>query len=146
MGFRSNLVSLVSEDHINHPLPEWFIEKYKHVLHFNDRKTFAFSTKYETKEYGDALGSLLSDIQKAINWDEAGTDHIIVAYLHECGGVTKAYVRQHDITYAEPTGWEIVDEVQHGYGCGHGCPSCREVSGLWLDKITLPYSNHAIVV
>lgn|GEM_PF-2878685 len=112
-------------------IPDWFIEKYSNIhalIHkISDEEelyfTFPLSTYKEQKFYGDfETEGLFKDIQKILSENilHASLDIIL---LHECGGVTKVVITPDKIIGMEPTGWKIVEGVEHDY-C-YGCSDAK---------------------
>lgn len=113
MGFRS---TFTIEDY-RIKWPEWFVDKYKDSVWFNDDSTGVISSKHEAKTYG-LFSDLHLDIQKAINWDNFSLN-IVLVYLHECGGITRCQISRSSIKWSEPTEWHETNGIQHNY-C-YGC-------------------------
>jgi len=113
MGFRS---TFCTQDYsIEWPL--WFKEKY-HTLCFDG----GISSSREYKKYGNYLGDLDEDIQKALNECGFGDDNFILVYLHECGGITRVQIEKDKIYYSEPTYWELTKGATHS-----GCYECSDI-------------------
>lgn len=110
MGFRSTVISEVTDT----IWPEWFVAKYEKYINISD----CLSTKSEYKSYGEIIKDLPEDIQQAINWEERRMAFII-AYLHECGGITRCQIEKDAIKWSEPLKWRNTKEIEHNY-C-YGC-------------------------
>lgn len=115
MGFRSTMIS-EAPNAVN--LPEWFTAKWHRALNFSDslsdrHLTFPISTKYEKKRY---MPEIEEDLQKVIKEDLDHNDlQLVIIWLHECGGITRAEITKDSIVYSEPTKWKIVEDVTHNY-------------------------------
>jgi len=103
MGFRS---TLVTED-IRITWPDWFVEKYQHVLWFRPDHTGVISSKHEAKTYG-TLNDLAQDIQRAVDWEIF--EHFTFVYLHECGDISRCIIRTDSVHWQMPHGWEDLSE------------------------------------
>jgi hypothetical protein len=93
MGFRSTITS----QHYDHPIPEWFKEKYKEYLLFPSG-SFITSSK-EFKLYSGM--ELFSDYQKCLieNGLLKGNFEVVCAVLAEDGGVTRVILSKDRIEY-----------------------------------------------
>lgn len=112
MGFRS---TFTTQDY-NIPWPEWFRNKYQSLIWFREDGGTLSSVR-EVKTYM-AWSELHDDIQKAIDWEGFGLDFVL-AYLHECGGITRVQISRDRIVFTEPADWIVTKGVTHDY-C-YGC-------------------------
>ena len=112
MGFRS---MFCTED-FPYQWPDWFREKYQKTIHVPEKGPL--SSKRECKFYS-AWSELEEDIQKAVDWGQY--DHLVMVYLHECGGITRVEITKSAIRFTEPTGWRKGTDVTHSYcyGCSN---------------------------
>lgn len=113
MGFRS---TFATQDYGIH-WPQWFRDKYAGAIWFSESGSGPLNSVREAKTYM-LWQDLHTDIQRAINWDEAPTNFVLV-YLHECGGITRCQIEKDAIKWSEPEGWRSTDGVKHNY-C-YGC-------------------------
>ena len=116
MGFRSTFTTL----DYNIRWPDWFVNKYAETVHFPNAGRGGIRSLGEYKTYG-VWSELHTDIQKAIDWADTGIDTFIVAFLHECGGITRCRITPTSITWSEPATWKATDGVEHWY-----CYSCSD--------------------
>lgn len=123
MGFRSTVTSL---DHCV-KWPQWFVEKYTALLHFEKGADNPLSSRFEAKTYG-ILENLHTDVQQCLNeqtgwrWEDRDIPFVFV-YLHECGGITRCEVTKKEIKWSEPLSWRRTDGVNHAY-----CNGCSDAS------------------
>ena len=124
MGFRSTIVS----EHLRLSLPDWFVDKWKDLYHFNnsigvdwDGKkhiSLPISSIVERKYYDSfSVTELFIDIQTVLKEDTISgiNKPIHIVLLHECGGLSVVDITKDNITGREPTGWKSVDHVTHDY-------------------------------
>lgn len=124
MGFRSTFTT----EHNWSAWPDWFVEKYSPLVWFSDDRKGPLSAKQESKTYGVFL-NLEQDIQKAIDWRERGaSDHFVLVWLHECGGITRVEIRESSITNIIPTDWALTDDIGHDY-C-YGCSDAKHAKAM----------------
>lgn len=131
MGFRS--VMITEDKYFDEPLPKWFIEKWSDWWHFADDKELGLrlpaSSIVEHKMYANREGfsKVLAeewhdDLQKLL---PADTDKLIVVWLHECGGITRAQIEKKRIIYSEPSAYShFLEGPTHNY-C-YGCSDANE--------------------
>lgn len=117
MGFRSTFTTV---DYGAIEWPEWFKEKYKENVSFNESGRGAIHSKSECKTYGIWI-DLHVDIQKAINWEQFTLKFVLV-YLHECGGITRCQISKDSIKWSEPDSWRSEEYITHHY-----CYGCSDV-------------------
>lgn len=121
MGFRS---VLITEDRRGVEVPPEFLVKHptlQAVRNEEDGKTyFPLSSMTESKFYANfEEHQLFLDIQKLLRNIEHFDLGINIVLLHECGGITKVIIYKDRIVGMEPTGWKMVEAVEHDY-C-YGC-------------------------
>lgn len=125
MGFRS---MFVTEDNST-VWPDWFRTKYSGLVHFPE-KNGPISSHREQKEYMAWGVDFLADIQKVLREEmerERSEDtDLVLVFLHECGGITKATILPYLIDWAEPVYWRRTEGVTHSY-----CYGCSVVRDGW---------------
>lgn len=114
MGFRS---TFTIEDYAI-VWPEWFRTKWAPYCWFSADNRGVFAPKCEGKIDG-RWSALPLDIQRAVPWDALSIDHIVLVYLHECGGITRCQISAEAINWSEPAGWRKTPAATHiyCYGC-----------------------------
>lgn len=118
MGFRS---SFITTD-LGPDLPPWFLEKWGNWWNFytsrDGKRGFPISSPFERKM--GQFADWHTDLQKVLR--EADYQHpIILAWLHECGGITRVEIHKDRILFSEPDGWTSVDYCGHSY-----CDGCSD--------------------
>lgn len=121
MGFRSQLIS---GSYMGIELPFWFLKKYEGELNIRHGR-LSISTPSERKFYSGKQTELFLDIQKVLIEKEVTNVELVL--LHECGGITRVEIHQDKILFSEPTGWKVVENIEHKY-C-YGCSDARK----WMD-------------
>ena len=116
MGFRS---TFTSEDK-NILWPDWFVTKYRGLIHFHPENRGPISSVHEAKTYM-TWESLPEDIQRVMQ--QSRVDDLTIVYLHECGGITRCEIHNDQILWNEPSAWETTEGVTHHY-C-YGCSDVR---------------------
>jgi hypothetical protein len=108
--------------------PEWIKEKHDHVEFSNIVKSL-----YETKY----LFNLADDIQKAVFVDnkevfedgELEGTRIVLAILHDCGGITRCEITQNKILYTTPEKWSKsftnYYDTPHCSACNNECSDAK---------------------
>ena len=120
MGFRS---TLMTEDYRGVNLPEWFVKKYDELFFFGEgegKPALYIASKREIKTYFSIADDIVKDLQTVCI--ENKVSKLVAVWLHECGGITRVQITPENITYSEPTGWKVVDEVTHNY-----CYGCSDI-------------------
>jgi hypothetical protein len=113
MGFRS---TVISEDTFM-DWPEWFVEKYKGMLHLD--RSGPLASRYESK----AREGLVDDVSKAVVGKFSKP--FVLVFLHECGGITRVQIDPDGTArYSEPEGWKNTSGSTHCY-C-YGCSDVQE--------------------
>ncbi|MHC4176029.1 MAG: hypothetical protein ACYSWU_00895 [Planctomycetota bacterium] len=118
MGFRSTFVT----EYRDYELPEWFYEKWNHIVHFREvggRRTFPLSSKDERKTYA-GFKDLEPDLVKVVQ-ETKGLGVIRVVWLHECGGLTRSEIRADGIKRTVPYQWELPYDDDYGHEYCYGC-------------------------
>ncbi len=118
MGFRT---VFVTED-CPVKWPDWFIKKYQASIYIDDKG--CLSSKREHKLYF-TWEDLEEDIRKAIDWKDMPRKRFIVVYMHECGGIVKAEIRENGIVFLYPTDWAITDSGLGNHSYCYGCEDYR---------------------
>jgi hypothetical protein len=118
MGFRS---TFITQD-LGGPLPDWFVEKWKNSLHFNEGNRLPISSKREGKY--DQADELLTDLQKVLPWEDEERALVLV-WLHECGGITRLEISKRQIQFSEPATWKRCDWPTH-----YNCFGCTDIKTL----------------
>lgn len=122
MGFRSTFVT--DDPHL--PFPPWFVEKWAPYVHFGEGNGLPLASKCEAKIYQTwydleaDIGRVLAEQNKAdIGQQMNPLGRVVLVWLHECGGITRAEISATGVRYSEPTGWAEEDHPTHSY-C-YGC-------------------------
>ena len=95
-----SLITFASEGSF-HP-PEWFKEKWEQSISWS----LGLICKSPRKGWSD----FELDVQRAMNeaWTEGSEPILIIVYLHDCGGVSRAHIRPDEIRYCQPISWKEV--------------------------------------
>lgn len=98
--------------------PEWFVEKYKGMIHFQKNKQGLISSNFKIKSFPDFEKQLAEDVQEVIFTQPKlrGTFFNII-FLQNCGGVVKATITTEKIEFlmADQAAWETIGFEQiHG--------------------------------
>jgi hypothetical protein len=137
MGFRSTFTTL---DDPNLVWPEWFVQKHESYINFREKRFGTISSKWETKPDLE----LAEDIQRCLIESPNSDQPFVIAYLHECRGVTRCEITREMITWTEPEGWwEVEAPGTHDY-C-YGCSDAKMAgSAKWERLLREVASLHGI--
>ena len=112
MGFRSTFIT----EGRAITWPDWFRAKYADLVRFPIEGRGMLSSSTEAKQW--MFDDLTKDIQLVIDWSNARLPFVMV-FLHECGGITRCEINEHEILWSEPWAWRKTEEITHSY-C-YGC-------------------------
>jgi len=128
MGFRSNFIT---SSYNGISVPDWFSDKYPELSYekYDGKNVFSVAQLFESKYYQSLKDDeRLTDIQKILS-DNNIEYNIVLILLHECGGITRVEISKDNIFASEPTGWKIVENVEHDY-----CYGCSDVRNILDNK------------
>lgn len=113
MGFRSTFTT--TDCAIE--WPNWFKEKYSAHVYFREQGLGGLHSKGGEEMHG-LWSDLPKDIQRAINWNRFSLNFVI-AFLHECGGITRCQIDKDSVLWGEPKSWISTEGATHWhcYGC-----------------------------
>lgn len=97
--------------------PEWFVRKWQDSVHFSEGYQLPLSSKAPAEAHG-WWAEFEQDLQRAYPWEASGAvSSLVVVYLHECGGITRAEISSEKIRYHDASQWRKTHQnIAHTWG------------------------------
>lgn len=91
--------------HYNFIPPSWLVERWDRFVSFGE----VISSRAGMKGWSE----FETDLQRAMKeqWVKGNEPRAVMAYLHECGNVTRSDLRIDEIHYSSPVSWIEVPHV-----------------------------------